>query len=97
MTRKIHAASSSRDRRWRARSNQNELRRRSAIKPVTDHLKAEGHLDRCYLKDGAGDAANAILSAVGCNFRRIRVWLRVLLPIPVNLRAPLTCPATPDY
>ncbi len=27
-----------------------ELRRRSAIEPVIGHLKAEGHLGRCYLK-----------------------------------------------
>ncbi len=55
-------------------------RRRSAIEPVIGHLKAEGHLGRCYpSKAGAGDAANAILSAVGYNFRRILAWLRVLL------------------
>jgi IS5 family transposase len=57
-----------------------ELRRRSAIEPVIGHLKAEGHLGRCYLKGRAGDAANAILSAVGYNFRRILAWLRALLP-----------------
>jgi hypothetical protein len=51
-----------------------ELRRRSAIEPVIGHMKAEGHLGRCYLKGGAGDAANAILSAVGYNFRRILAW-----------------------
>jgi len=56
-----------------------ELRRRSAIEPVIDHMKAQGHLDRCYLKGHAGDAANAILSAVGYNFRRILAWLRILL------------------
>jgi transposase, IS5 family len=56
-----------------------ELRRRSAIEPVIGHLKAEGHLGRCYLKGRAGDAANAILSAVGYNFRRILAWLRKLL------------------
>ena len=27
-----------------------ELRRRSAIEPVIGHMKAEGHLSRCYLK-----------------------------------------------
>jgi IS5 family transposase len=27
-----------------------ELRRRSAIEPLIGHLKAEGHLGRCYLK-----------------------------------------------
>src|SRR3982075_4041234 len=56
-----------------------ELRRRCAIEPVIGHMKAEGHLGRCYLKGRAGDAANAILSAVGYNFRRILAWLRILL------------------
>jgi hypothetical protein len=56
-----------------------ELRRRSAIEPVIGHLRAEGHLGRCYLKGRAGDAGNAILSAIGYNFRRILAWLRVLL------------------
>ena len=56
-----------------------ELRRRSAIEPVIGHMKAEGHLGRCYLKGRAGNAANAILSAVGYNFRRILSWLRDLL------------------
>jgi len=56
-----------------------ELRRRSAIEPVIGHMKAEGHLDRCYLKGQAGDAANAVLSAVDYNFRRILAWLRILL------------------
>ena len=60
-----------------------ELRRRSAIEPVIGHMKAEGHLGRCYLKGRAGDAANAILTAVGYNFRRILAWLRdTLAPDP---------------
>jgi IS5 family transposase len=56
-----------------------ELRRRSAVEPVIGHMKAEGHLDRCYLKGRAGDAANAVLTAAGYNFRRILAWLRSLL------------------
>ena len=52
---------------------------RSAIEPIIGHLKAEGHLGRCYLKGRAGDAANVVLSAVGHNFRRILAWLRELL------------------
>jgi IS5 family transposase len=56
-----------------------ELRRRSAIEPVIGHMKAEGHLGRCYLKGRDGDAANAVLTAVGYNFRRILAWLRALL------------------
>ena len=53
-----------------------ELRRRSAIEPVIGHMKAEGHLGRCYLKGTAGDAANAILTAVGHNLRRVLAWLK---------------------
>ena len=56
-----------------------EQRRRSAIEPVIGHMKAEGHLGRCYLKGRAGDAANAILTAVGHNLRRVLAWLRKLL------------------
>src|SRR5882757_5039343 len=52
-----------------------ELRRRSAIEPLIGHMKEEGHLGRCYLKGHAGDAANAILTAAGYNFRRILAWL----------------------
>jgi IS5 family transposase len=56
-----------------------ELRRRSAIEPLIGHLKQEGHLGRCYLKGHVGDAANAVLTAAGYNFRRILAWLGMLL------------------
>ncbi|MGY3423360.1 IS5 family transposase [Bradyrhizobium sp. F1.13.4] len=70
-----------------------ELRRRSAIEPIIGHLKAEGHLGRCYLKGRAGDAANVVLSAVGHNFRRILAWLRELLCLfPIQLSHTLACP-----
>ena len=58
-----------------------ELRRRSAIEAVIGHMKAEGHLDRCYLKGAAGDAANTILTAVGYNFRLVLAWLRMVLRV----------------
>jgi hypothetical protein len=32
---------------------------------VIGHMKADGHLGRCYLKGRDGDAANTILTAVG--------------------------------
>ena len=56
------------------------------------HLKAEGHLGRCYLKGRAGDAANTILTAIGYNFRRILAWLKALLRtvLTVILRAFMT-------
>ena len=47
--------------------------------PLIGHMKEEGHLGRCYLKGYAGDAANAILTAAAYNFRRIPVWLSILL------------------
>ena len=56
-----------------------ELRRRSAIEAVIGHMKTDGHLGRCYLKGRAGDAANAILSAVGYNLRLVLAWLRIIL------------------
>jgi transposase, IS5 family len=58
-----------------------ELRRRSAIEPIIGHLKAEGHLGRCYLKGHRGDSANAILSAVGFNLRLVLRSLRILLSL----------------
>lgn len=56
-----------------------ELRRRSAIEPVIGHMKTDGHLGRNFLKGYAGDQANAVLTAVGYNFRLILSWLRLLL------------------
>ncbi len=54
-----------------------ELRRRSAIEAVIGHMKAEGHLGRCYLKGREGDAANVVLTAVGYNLRLVLAWLRI--------------------
>ena len=58
-----------------------ELRRRSAIEAVIGHMKTQGHLGRCYLKGRTGDAANAILSAVGYNLRLVLAWLRIILRV----------------
>src|ERR1700686_2433114 len=56
-----------------------QLRRRSAVEPVIGHLKAEHRMGRNYLWYRRGDAANAVLAAVGHNFRRLIRWLRLLL------------------
>jgi IS5 family transposase len=56
-----------------------ELRRRSAIEPVIGHMKSDGHLGRCYLKGPEGDAANAVLCAMGHNFRLVLAWLTALV------------------
>jgi transposase, IS5 family len=58
-----------------------EMRRRSAIEPVIGHLKNEHRMDRNYLAGRHGDAANAILAAVGYNFRRLIRWLTLLLAL----------------
>ncbi len=50
-----------------------------AIEAVIGHMKTDGHLGRCYLKGRAGDAANAVLTAVGYNLRLVLAWLRILL------------------
>ncbi len=46
---------------------------------IVPRLECFGQYGRCYLKGRAGDAANAILTAAGYNFRRILAWLRMLL------------------
>ena len=56
-----------------------ELRRRSAIEPVIGHCKTDGHLGRNFLKGRDGDHINAVMSAVGYNFRLILKWFRALL------------------
>ena len=56
-----------------------ELRRRAAVEPVIGHVKAEHRMGRNYLIGRHGDATNAILAAVGYNFRRLLAWLTALL------------------
>ena len=56
-----------------------EMRRRSAVEPVIGHLKDEHRMGRNYLAHRNGDLNNAILAAVGYNFRRLIKWLRILL------------------
>ncbi|MEH2544577.1 IS5 family transposase [Bradyrhizobium sp. AZCC 2262] len=56
-----------------------QLRRRSAVEPVIGHLKSEHRMGRNYLWHREGDAINAVLAAVGYNFRRLICWLRLLL------------------
>jgi IS5 family transposase len=56
-----------------------ELRRRSAIEAVIGHMNSDGHLGRNHLNGRLGDQANAVLTAVGDNFRLVLNWLRALL------------------
>jgi IS5 family transposase len=56
-----------------------ELRRRAAVEPVIGHLKTDHRMDRNFLIGSHGDATNAVLAAVGYNFRRLAAWLKALL------------------
>jgi transposase, IS5 family len=56
-----------------------EMRRRCAIEPVIGHLKNEHRMERNYLHHRRGDANNAVLAAVGYNFRLLVRWLRNFL------------------
>ncbi|MBY5376648.1 hypothetical protein HFN07_25050 [Rhizobium leguminosarum] len=58
-----------------------QMRRRSAIEPVIGHLKEDHRMGRNHFAGTIGDAANAILAAVGYNFRRIVAWIRFCIAI----------------
>lgn len=53
-----------------------ELKRRSAIEPIIGHMKADGKLDRNWLKGSIGDKINALLCGAGHNMRIILRKLR---------------------
>jgi IS5 family transposase len=64
-------------RRGITRSLRAMIRRRSAIEPVIGHMKAEGKLDRNWLKGALGDAMHAVLCGAGHNLRMILRKLRL--------------------
>jgi transposase, IS5 family len=58
-----------------------EMKRRAAVEPVIGHLKQDHRMDRNYLAHRHGDLNNAVLAAIGYNFRRLIRWLRILLRV----------------
>ena len=48
-------------------------------------------MGRNYLAHSSGDAINAVLAAVGYNFRRLIQWLRFLL-LPILIAGGFTTP-----
>lgn len=62
-----------------------ELRRRSAVEPVSGHIKNGHRKNRNYLAGPQGDAINAILATAGYNFRLLLNWLRRLLRLVASL------------
>jgi len=57
------------------------LRRRNAIEPIFSHVKHYHRMDRNHLLGKAGDKINTILSAVGCNFRKLILAFYFLLKL----------------
>jgi IS5 family transposase len=55
------------------------LKRRQVVEPMIGHMKADGLLDRNWLKGALGDAMHAVLCGAGHNLRMILAHLRVLL------------------
>jgi IS5 family transposase len=53
------------------------IKRRSAIEPTIGHMKADGKLDRNWLKGALGDAMHAVLCGAGHNLRMILRKLRL--------------------
>jgi IS5 family transposase len=68
------------------------LRRRAAVEPVIGHLKNEHRMTRNHLAGAAGDASNAVLAAVGYNFRLLLRWLALLCALIQALLAPAPRP-----
>jgi len=75
-----------------------QMKRRSAIEPVIGHMKGEHRLGRNHLAGSAGDAINAVLAAIGYNFRRLLAWLAEFFACLIALAALLahTLRASPD-
>ena len=68
------------------------FRRRSAVEPVIGHLKNEHRMSRNHLSGPAGDAINAVLAAVGYNFRLLLRWLALMCAwILAAIKAALVC------
>lgn len=53
------------------------IRRRGAIEAAIGHMKADGKLDRNWLKGSSGDAIHAVLCGVGHIVRMILRKLRL--------------------
>jgi transposase, IS5 family len=69
------------------------FRRRAAVEPTIGHLKGEHRMGRNYLAGAQGDAINAVLAAVGYNFRLLLRWLAFLCLILQTLLAPAPSPS----
>ena len=56
-----------------------QLKKRSTIEPVIEHLKSGQRLSRNYLSGVFGDNINVMLAAAGYNFKRLLKKLKHFL------------------
>ena len=69
------------------RSMRKWLRRRSAIEPITGHLKSDNRMDRNFLRGEVGDKVNALLCGCGANIRKlIKTFFLSLLLFTENMK-----------
>ncbi len=61
------------------RSIKREVKRRAAVEPVIGHMKTDHRMGGKFLAHTTGDAINAVMAALGCNFRRLLAWLALWL------------------
>jgi IS5 family transposase len=54
------------------------LKRRQVVEPMIGHMKADGLLDRNWLKGELGDALHAVMCGAGHNLRMILARLQAL-------------------
>jgi IS5 family transposase len=84
-----------RKRRHLAKSLRRWMNRRAAIEPLIGHLKSDHRMERNRLKGQLGDPLNALLSACGCNLRKLLRaffcldWIEVLFLLLHHPSAPL--------
>jgi IS5 family transposase len=65
------------------------IRRRSAIEPAIGHIKANGKLERNWLKGALGNAIHVVLCGAGHNLRMMLKKLRLfyaLILVALHLR-----------
>jgi IS5 family transposase len=69
-----------------------QFRRRAGIEPVIGHTKTDHRMGRNFLAHREGDAINAVMAAAGCNFRRLLIFLGILLRLILTALAPAPMP-----
>lgn len=60
-------------------------KRRQVVEPMIGHMKADGLLNRNWLRGALGDAMHAVMCGAGHNLRMVLAHLRVLLLALIGL------------